>query len=138
MFNWLADYLSYNWWIKLPFVISAMVIFFICVHTIIVNTLDWLVSIYLYYKTGWFQLSYPNFKDKVVRVKYTHFIVNNKTGEIFYMDHKNLKRLKKKKLIIWDGSISNYFFQNENLTKIKDLIRPHIIIWDKTLSEDEA
>jgi len=133
--QWLTDYLSYSAAIKIPFIVASMYIFVICMGSIMVNINDWFISIWVYSQKGWFQLTYPNFSDKVVCIKYSHYIVNRGTGEILYINKKIFKKLKKRNLIVWDHEIKNYCFHNESLSEVKDLSQPHIIIWDKLISE---
>ena len=103
-------------------------VFLITIASLITNFIDWVVSVYLYSKSGWFQFNYPNFKDVVVKIKYTHYILGEITGEIFYIDGKRLKKLKRKKLVHWGGDMCCYIFRDEDVENVKDVIRPLIIL----------
>lgn len=138
MIQWVFDFLQYGAIVKLPILFSSVVVLLMCLSAIAVNITDWLVAIWLYSKKGWFQFSYPNFRDKVVLMKYIHHIVNKDTGEIIYVNKKSLRKLKNENLIGWDYELNIYYFNNNVLLKVKDLTQPKTIIWDQIQYTNET
>jgi len=130
MIQWFYEYLEEGTFIKIIILFSTFSVFIICLSAITVNILDWLVSIWLYSKNGWFQLNYPNFSDKVISIKYSHFVVNIDTGEIFYVTQKTLKKLKNENIVGWDYELCKYYFKNQYIFRVKELVKPKIIIWN--------
>jgi hypothetical protein len=132
MIHWIFDYLQEGAIVKLPLLFSSLVVLLLCIWTITTIIIDHSVAIWLYSQNGWFQLSYPNFRDKVVAIKYIHYVVNRDTGEIIHVNKKSLRRLKNENLIGWDYEINCYYFNNTVLSEVKELTKPKIIIWDQT------
>lgn len=106
--------------------IPRFIIFVICLAVLIlttfsifINFFDWIKTIYSYSKLGWFQFSYPDYEEKIIRMKYEVYIVGYPSGEIIYVDRSLLKKLKRKKLIKWSNAIGYYAFSDQHLEKIK-------------------
>lgn len=131
MIQWILDYLTQGTIIKVPIFFSALVIFILCLLSLCKNFVNWLIVIILYAQDGWFQLTYPNFNDKIINIKYIHYVVNIDTGEIVYVNKKSLKKLKNNKLLGWNYELSCYYFTNSQFFEVKHLTRPKIIIWNK-------
>lgn len=102
----------------------TMFISILCFHTLIYNLICWIKSIYHFYKMGWFQLSFPDFKDQILTLKFEHYVVDIETGEIFYIDNKIFKELKNENLIDWDSEIRNYSIElnDEILKKLTNIV----------------
>lgn len=131
MIQWVLNFLQEGAIVKLPLLFSSLVVLVMCISTIIVNITDWLVAVWLYSQKGWVQFSYPNFSDKVVSLKYIHYIVSKETGEILYVNKKSIRKLKNKNLIAWDYELRCYYFNNKEISKVKELTQPKIILWDQ-------
>lgn len=118
--------------------IVKMIIFIICFSlsvmsflALLINILDWLSNVlYFLFNSGWFQWSYPNLEDDVINIHYVLYITNEQTGEIFYIDKKRFKKLKKKHLIKWDNEISCYVFSDKKIKEVRQELIPEIIKYE--------
>lgn len=118
--------------ITIPEVIFICITLFIlslCLITITFNLVEWITQVYKYSKMGWFQYKYPNLDDRIIKMKYTIYIVDNITGEIFYIDKKMLNKLKRKDLIRWDYDINFYVFHNNDINEVRNIVTPLIKLY---------
>jgi hypothetical protein len=113
---------------KMIMLVIAGFVFVLTMMSIGINIWDLVVNIYRYSKMGWFQFAYPNYKEKIIKLKFEIYIVGIPSGEIFYIDRDDLKRLKRKSLVNWHNGIGYYTFDDENVEKIKKEISPLIFI----------
>lgn len=104
----------------------CLLIFMISTTALLINVIEWSTSIYIFAKRGWLQFTYPDLTDRVSKIKYSLFIICHNTGEIYYIDKKRLKKLKRHNLIEWDDELCKYIFDDKDTDKIRNLIQPFI------------
>jgi hypothetical protein len=113
--------------------IGQAIMFFICGSVLIltlyslgINICDWIIKVIAYAKLGWLQFSYPDFNEKILKIKYDIYVVGFPSGEIFYVDKKKINKLKRKELIKWDSEYLCYVFEDEDIEEIKKIASPII------------
>lgn len=130
--GFLEDFSFYINYISIPeiiFLFISIIISSICISIILFNFFDRIIQIYKYSKMGWFQYEYPNLNDKIIKFKYINYIVDNTTGEIFYINEKMLKKLNKKGLLRWNYDINFYVFNNNDIDDVIKITSPIIKIF---------
>lgn len=111
----------------IAFLLGFTVIYF-TLSAIVINFFHWIGQLYKNYKDGWFQLTYPEKDEKIIKIKYHPYIVGFPGGEIFYVDEKKLKKLKRLHMVSWDDGIKKYIFNDNHTDEIVNLIKPLIEI----------
>lgn len=135
--NWLFD-LIFRSSLQMSIVYSVtFFILFITILSLCINLYDWILTVYNNTKDGWFQLSYPNSKDKIVRIKFQIYVVGYPSGEVFYVDEKKIKKLKRKKIIFWSGDVGCYIFNDEYSYEVGKITAPDVIFRYETLKEND-
>jgi hypothetical protein len=127
MLNWLFRIIGEPTILKFVMILVCSSVIYLTVASLIINFIDWVQNIYYSTKLGWFQLSYPNYKDKIVKMKFDIYIVGYPSGEVFYVDRKRILKLKDKRLIEWDSEISRYIFKDRKVEMVKKVISPMIV-----------
>jgi len=114
--------------------IIQAIMFFVCgsvlfltLFSIVINFVDWLTQIIAYAKLGWLQFKYPDFDEKILRVKFDIYVVGFPSGEIFYVNRRKLNKLKRKDLVKWDIEYLCYTFEDENSEKVQKIVSPIIV-----------
>lgn len=103
------------------FVIVGFVLF-LTVFSIGINVKDWIVNVYRYAKMGWFQFKYPDYRERIIRLKYEIYVVGIPTGEVFYVNRQNIKKLKRRGIISWQNSIGCYVFDDDDIEEIENIV----------------
>lgn len=135
--NWPFDMIFSS---SLPMAMVYSVTFFVLFITLFslgINLYDWIITVRNNIRDGWFQLSYPNSKDKIVRIKFQIYVVGYPSGEVFYVDEKKIKKLKRKKIIYWSGDVGCYIFKDEDSDEVKKITAPDVIFRYETLKEND-
>jgi len=120
---------------KMVMYIIAGFILFMTFLSIGINIKDWIINVYRYSKMGWFQLGYPNYKEKIIKLKFEVYIVGIPTGEVFYVNRKNIKKLKRLYLISWHNGIGCYTFDDEFTDEIKRIISPLVVRYESNTNK---
>lgn len=137
MFDLVGRFIQNITTLEIIMVFICMGITLIFLAVILTNMIDWVVTIYYYSKTGWFQLSYPNYEDRIIKINYEPYILGEQTGEIFYIDSKKLKKLKRKELIHWNDKTSCHVFRDSEVDEVKNIINPNKHAKNNTININE-
>lgn len=111
---------------KLILMVICGFILFLTIASILINLYEWIIGMVISFRLGWFEL-FPDYKEEIIQMKYEPYVVGFPSGEIFYIDEKKLKKLKKKKLVAWNQNIRCYVFSDDDASKVKLSLKPHIV-----------
>lgn len=112
--------------VKAIMISVCLILLMLTIVSLVWNFFNWIINVYTYSKLGWYQLSYPDYDEKILSIKYAIYVVGFPSGEIFYVDNKRLKRLKRKKLVNWSNEVSCYVFSDDNVDDVRKLTSPNI------------